>query len=384
MVRFLKRITLLIALVVSSIILIVLRYYLFFMTETFARDFTRQNVSEIAAGDIYALTQRLNSVSASVPLTCLKATKNDVPFYRFAPGHCGSSVIHSTAVIDRRTQGGIVLEVTFKLPSELVLVGTLSLFSHLGLLGILIVVTRRHERKLGLRDIEIARLEGELNRSIVETTQALAHDVRKPFSLLKMGLRALSGEDDPRELKELAGVLSEEVSASINSVNAMLNDIMMAGSSQPPSKEQVDLAELVAFVLSELTRDDLNSEITVSKTFQHSWDVNVNENQFKRVLQNIVDNAVQAMGRRGSIWINSVDKLIGRTRFVSIVIGNSDSYISPESISEIFKPYFTEGKKDGTGLGLAIVRKIILAHGGEIYCRSHRVTGTEFEILIPA
>jgi len=379
-----KRVTLTIFIVSSLIILVLLRYYLFFITESFTSNFARQNASEIAAGDIYALTKRLSGISSTLPLTCIRASKNGTVFFKIVEGRCGSDLIHSTTKINQLNNGGIIIEATFKLPKELVFTGIFSLLSQMTLAGILIFVTRRHERRVAQGELEIARLQGELNEAIVATTQALAHDVRKPFSLLKMGLKTLSSGDDPEEIRDLAGALSQEVNLAMNSVNSMLADILQAGANQPPQKEKVDLARLLDGIFKSLSTIHPQTYIKYNTEILHGADLMVQEMQFTRVLQNIIDNAAQAMEFKGEISVYSQDKRVGERNFISIVIRNTGSYIPPAELAEVFKPFFTKGKKEGTGLGLAIVRKIVLAHGGDIICRSDKILGTEFEISLPA
>ena len=61
---------------------------------------------------------------------------------------------------------------------------------------------------------------------------------------------------------------------------------------------------------------------------------------------------------------------------------DSGKGIAPESLSNIFNPYFTT-KSSGTGLGLAVVQKIIEAHRGEVKVKSTPDRGTTFNILLP-
>ena len=83
----------------------------------------------------------------------------------------------------------------------------------------------------------------------------------------------------------------------------------------------------------------------------------------KRVLVNLLDNAIQAMNQKGRVWVTTQYDTKRRRAVVSIA--DEGSGIAPEDQEKLFVPYFTR-KKTGTGLGLAIVRRIITDHEGQI------------------
>ena len=85
--------------------------------------------------------------------------------------------------------------------------------------------------------------------------------------------------------------------------------------------------------------------------------------QMKRVLVNLLDNAIQAMNQKGRVWVTTQYDTKSRRAVVSIA--DEGSGIAPEDQEKLFVPYFTR-KKTGTGLGLAIVRRIITDHEGQI------------------
>ena len=101
--------------------------------------------------------------------------------------------------------------------------------------------------------------------------------------------------------------------------------------------------------------------------------------QFKRVMVNIIDNAIKAMESKGSITISlnayENSKLI-------IDIADTGPGIKDEEKEKLFLPYFS-GRKGGTGLGLAIANKIIADHGGRILVRDNVPAGSIFTIELP-
>ena len=72
------------------------------------------------------------------------------------------------------------------------------------------------------------------NAAISRTTQSLAHDVRKPFSMFKMIIDAVDGEDDPIEAKQLLKESLPEVQQAMASVNGMISDVLEIGSESAP------------------------------------------------------------------------------------------------------------------------------------------------------
>jgi signal transduction histidine kinase len=109
--------------------------------------------------------------------------------------------------------------------------------------------------------------------------------------------------------------------------------------------------------------------------------VNLDPDQFKRVVVNLVDNAAEAM--RDAM----VKRLIVVTRATSadsveLLIADTGCGISAGDKEKLFLPYFsTKGR--GTGLGLAIVSHILSEHGGRIRVEDNRPSGTRFFIEVP-
>ena len=110
--------------------------------------------------------------------------------------------------------------------------------------------------------------------------------------------------------------------------------------------------------------------------------VRLDPEQMKRVMINLIDNAIEAMGRQGTIVIETA-------RDVSEQPGAHRRRPTPAPAfraaerDKLFLPYYsTKGR--GSGLGLAIVRRIVAEHGGSIDVTDNVPTGTRFIIELPA
>lgn len=196
--------------------------------------------------------------------------------------------------------------------------------------------------------------------AIARTTQALAHDVRKPFSMFKSVIQVVEATEDPREVREVLKLTLPEVNQAMASVEGMIQDVMQIGSDAQMQTEDAAPESLIESALGELFRVYPDADVTISYEFTHRHMVKADSVRMGRVFANILGNAVQAMREKGNLWIRTNE----RDGFVEFVLGNGGSAIPSESLPKLFDAFFTSGKKGGTGLGLAIAKKIVEAHGG--------------------
>lgn len=124
------------------------------------------------------------------------------------------------------------------------------------------------------------------------------------------------------------------------------------------------------------------------------FSVEVDEDQIKQVIQNILVNAKESMSSEGTIFITcenvnitSQHRFPVKEAYVRILIHDQGIGIPEENVSKIFDPYFTTkdmGPQKGVGLGLAICYSIIKKHNGYILVNSIPNGGTTFQIYLPA
>jgi two-component system nitrogen regulation sensor histidine kinase NtrY len=98
------------------------------------------------------------------------------------------------------------------------------------------------------------------------------------------------------------------------------------------------------------------------------------------VVINIVDNAIEAMDRKGTIVIETAHD--AANHLVRLTIADDGPGIPAAEREKLFLPYYST-KKRGSGLGLAIVRRIVAEHGGSIEVAHNEPQGTKFTIELP-
>ena len=213
-----------------------------------------------------------------------------------------------------------------------------------------------------------SQLDIERTIAIANTTQALAHDCRKPFSMFKMIIDTVKNSKTVEEARELLQESLPEVEQAMAAVDGMIQDVMQIGSDSKPLLEEATAESLVESAISDLFRVYPLADVSLSYSFEHQHFARVDTVRLSRVFANILGNAVQAMSEKGRIWIKTREQ----NQILEFTLGNSDSHIPLESLSKLFDAFFTSGKKGGTGLGLAIAKKTVESHGGTIFCRSEK------------
>jgi two-component system nitrogen regulation sensor histidine kinase NtrY len=108
--------------------------------------------------------------------------------------------------------------------------------------------------------------------------------------------------------------------------------------------------------------------------------VSVDPEKIRRVMLNLIDNAVEAMEQRGVIDVQAHH--LAEERVVRIVVADDGPGIPESERDKLFLPHFST-KKRGSGVGLAIVRRIVAEHGGRIDVSENVPRGTRFAIDLP-
>lgn len=246
-----------------------------------------------------------------------------------------------------------------------------------------------------IKEAERARKEIELSwqaqvkenvklEAIAKTAQLLAHDIRRPFSIVKIASNLLKRSQSPTDIASVLEKIGPQLSKSETSIDLMLQDLLEATARPSTFRVDTDVRSLIEAMLNGFDVVAVDKSVRIETEFGHSAAVSIDPVKIQRVIGNILQNAFQAVPPHGRIWIKSKDLTESGRQFVAVEIGNSGSFIDEALLERVFDMHFSAGKSGGTGLGLAIARKIVNEHEGRIICRSDAERGTEFVIFLPA
>ena len=217
-----------------------------------------------------------------------------------------------------------------------------------------------------------------------EVARRIAHEIKNPLTPIQLSAQRLrkrylsrfSADDDGRVFDECTTMISKAVDELKVLVNEFSNFARMPAVQPVPN----DLNELVRETLT------LYQEGHRDIRFCFEPDANLpairlDRDQIKRVLINLLENAVAAMDGCGDISI--VTRYDQEIKMVSFSVADTGPGIPPEDRSRLFEPYFST-KKGGTGLGLAIVTSVISDHNGFVRVRDNKPRGACLVVELPA
>ena len=214
-----------------------------------------------------------------------------------------------------------------------------------------------------------------------EVARRLAHEIKNPLTPIQ-----LSAERLRRKLGHLEGPLQDliqectsTITGEVESLKGLVDEFSQFARMPAPRAVPTDLHGLLQEALA--LYDGLLPSVAFERRFDASvTQVRVDPEQLKRVIVNLVDNAIEAMSRDGTIVIETSRDV--SNSLVRIVVADTGPGIPPGEREKLFLPYYsTKGR--GSGLGLAIVRRIVAEHGGNIDVGDNVPRGTRFTIELP-
>ncbi len=211
----------------------------------------------------------------------------------------------------------------------------------------------------------------------------IAHELKNPLTPIALSAERIarqldrgSNPESQRILRECASTISREV----ESVKNLANEFSQFSRFPAAQPVRCDLNQIVRNGLDVFAGrlDGIELQVDLSPDLPP---VNLDPEQFKRVVVNLVDNAAEAM--RDALVRKLFVATRASTEAVELLVADTGCGISADDKEKLFLPYFST-KNRGTGLGLAIVSHILAEHGGRIRVEDNRPSGARFYVEVPA
>jgi len=242
----------------------------------------------------------------------------------------------------------------------------------------------------------IAPLQVQLveSRQLVERSEKLAslgllaagvaHEIRNPLTAIKAWLY-LQQKHLKRGSPEFAD--AELISGEINRLERIVKDVLQFARPSEPELAVVPAEQPLREVQTLMgpLLDKSNVKLVVDEVV--SARIQIDPQQIKQVLINLIQNAADSIGKNGTVTLRArLDEKRLNDEPVSVVIleiHDTGKGIPPEAEKRLFDPFFTT-KDSGTGLGLPIAARIVEKHRGALQYQTLPGTGTAFGIILPA
>ncbi|MDM8548841.1 PAS domain S-box protein [Desulfobacterales bacterium HSG2] len=204
---------------------------------------------------------------------------------------------------------------------------------------------------------------------------SISHELRNPlatidtsvyFLKMKMG----TGEEKIRQHLE-------RISSNVRKSTAIIQSLLNLSQMEKPRTEKINLTDLISETLDSAKIPD-TVKVVLNLSDKRIF-VDVETEQMRMALKNVIKNAVQAMNDTGKLTLTAQPAESGQ---IELSVADTGPGIPPEHLEKVFEPLFST-KTHGIGFGLSITKMIVENHGGSIRAESDPGTGATFTITLP-
>jgi PAS domain S-box-containing protein len=218
-----------------------------------------------------------------------------------------------------------------------------------------------------------------------EVARRVAHEIKNPLTPIALSADRIARQVDRLSLPPATDRILHEcaatISKSVESVKTLVDEFSQFARFPTAQPTRCDLNEVVGEALL-VFQDRLDGIAIRSSLAPGLPPVNVDRDQFHRVVVNLVDNAAEAM-QDALVKELHIATQPGAADSVELVVADSGPGVSADDKEKLFLPYFST-KNRGTGLGLAIVSHILAEHNSTIRVEDNQPAGARFTVEIPA
>ena len=221
--------------------------------------------------------------------------------------------------------------------------------------------------------------DSERLATIGQTAGAVGHDIRNPLQtitselfLLKSSLEALPDSEEKRNAVESISYIE----AQAEYINNIITDLQDYAKKLEPRKTKLDISQNIPQIIDTVA---IPENIQVNTSIQQNFPpLMLDPTYFRRIITNLVTNAIQAMPKGGKLTITAYTKNDKAT----ITIQDTGIGIPEEMKQRMFQPLFTTRSR-GHGFGLPVIKRLVEVQGGTITFESQEGKGTIFTMQFP-
>ncbi len=209
-----------------------------------------------------------------------------------------------------------------------------------------------------------------------EVARRIAHEVKNPLTPISLSAQRLQRKYSARINDPVFDECTRMIIGHVELIRNLVNEFSTFARFPTANPEQCDLLPIISDTVAFFreSHEHVRFELNLPETLIL---LNLDRQQIRQSLINLIDNAIAAMREKGTIFITVTHDPILKT--VRLEVADNGPGISDEDKIRLFEPYFST-KKTGMGLGLTIVSTIIADHHGMIRVQDNRPKGAKFII----
>ncbi len=245
--------------------------------------------------------------------------------------------------------------------------------------------------------LHLQLMQSQKTEALGRFTSGIAHDFNNSLAAISGWVR-LANEDLPPNHPSAESL--EHAFKSIRYASGLMKQLLSFSRQSTPCLERIRVSALIAEART-LVALGLMGKCTlqVDQRTENDW-IEADPTQMKQVIVNLLINACDAMGGKGSITLtldshettppagkapNVFFDQLPEGQYITLSIRDEGPGIAAEHLDRIFEPFFTTKASDkGTGLGLSVVQGIMARHSGAVRVTSAPGEGACFVLILPA
>ena len=231
-------------------------------------------------------------------------------------------------------------------------------------------------------------IQSESLAAIGQLVAGTAHELNNPLSSASSLLQtSIESMENPEEESDEENEIIDDLKFSLKELRRardIVKSLLDLSRQTQTYVEQVNIHVVIDDALRVLYNQYKHISVSIEKDYDETLpEIEGNFANLGQVFINIIKNAIQALPEgKGKIALTTRYKK--ETNSVVVECLDTGNGIPPETIKDIFKPFFTtKGVGKGTGLGLYISHEIIKKHRGDIYIKSEIGMGSTITIVLP-
>jgi len=250
-----------------------------------------------------------------------------------------------------------------------------------------------------LKSAQNRLIDAEKAQSVARLALGVAHEVKNPLAILRMGVDFFSGQPSG---DENAALVASEMKDAVRRADNIISELMAFSESGELKLNPVQITSVIDAALKPFESALAAAKIHVEKRYANGLpSARIDEPKIRRVFSCLIENALDAMPQGGTLTIRaglthtsasgaapdqgnrSLTHSGVRRAAVIVEIDDTGTGIPPAALGNIFDPFFTtKSTGHGAGLGLTVSRKVVEVHGGTLDISNRSEGGTSAKVLM--